>query len=85
MVKKAYDDNWYCFYGDKIDPTFNGIAQSKYGWWKCTDGKVTFKETGIFENEYGKWYCKNSKVDFSKTGKVRFDGKTYTVIRGKVL
>lgn len=85
VVKKAYDDNWYCFYGDKIDPTFNGIAQSKYGWWKCTDGKVTFKETGIFENEYGKWYCKNSKVDFNKTGKVRFDGKTYTVIRGRVL
>ena len=85
VVKKAYDDNWYCFLGDKIDTTFSGIAQNKFGWWKCTDGKVTFKETGIFENEFGKWYCKNSKVDFTKNGKVRFNGETYTVVRGRVV
>ena len=85
VVKKAYDDKWYCFLGDKIDTTFTGIVQNKFGWWKCRDGKVTFKETGIFENEFGKWYCKNSKVDFTKNGKVRFNGETYTVVRGRVV
>ena len=60
-------------------------ALERLGWWKTTNGKVTFKETGIFQNENGKWYVRNSQVDFTKFGRVKYDGKTYTVMGGKVV
>lgn len=62
-----------------------GIAKNEYGWWKCTDSKVTFKENGHFSNQYGTWYVKKSKVDFKFNGKVRQNGKTYTIRGGKVV
>ena len=45
---------------------------------------MDFSFTGIAKNEYGTWYVKNGKVDFSKNGKVTYNGKTYTVEKGKV-
>lgn len=85
IKKNPEDGKWYCYVGDTIDTTFNGLAKNEYGWWKCTNGVVTFNEKGLFSNENGTWYVKKSKVDFLFTGKVKQDGKYYKVICGKVI
>ena len=58
-----------------------GIYENQYGWWKTTDGKVTFKENGLFSNEYGTWKVENSKVNFGFNG--TYQGKT--IKNGKVV
>ena len=74
---------WYCKNG-KVQFGYTGVQKNEYGWWRIEKGKVNFNFTGIASNEYGKWYVKNGKVDFSKNGKVTYNGKTYTVVNGKV-
>ena len=61
--------------------TRKSIYQNKYGWWKTTNGKVTFKENGLFKNQYGTWKVENSKVNFNFNGK--YQGKT--IKNGKVV
>ncbi len=84
-VKKAKDGNWYTYNKktNKIDKTYTGIAQNKYGWWRVVKGKVNFKATGIFTNGYGTWYVENGKVDFTKNDWVTYNKKTYVVRDGK--
>lgn len=79
------EKGWWRVKDGYVDFEANGIYQNALGWWKTTNGKVTFKETGIFQNENGKWYVRNSQVDFTKFGRVKYDGKTYTVMGGKVV
>ena len=49
------------------------------------NSKVDFDYTGIASNNYGKWYINKGRVDFTKVGFVKVDGKTYTVMFGKVI
>ena len=52
----------------------------------ATDAGVSVALTqGDVVSENGKWYVRNSQVDFTKFGRVKYDGKTYTVMGGKVV
>ena len=79
------DYGWWKTTNGKVTFDENGVFQNIYGWWYVKDSKVDFDYTGIASNNYGKWYIKNGRVDFTKAGFVTFDGKTYTVLFGKVL
>ena len=57
------------------------MYQNQFGWWKTTNGKVTFKENGLFKNQYGTWKVESSKVNFNLNG--TYQGKT--IKNGKVL
>ena len=78
------DYGWWKTTNGKVTFKENGVFKNEYGWWKVENSKVNFNFTGIASNKYGKWYVKNGKVDFTKNGKVKYNGKTYTVVNGKV-
>ena len=78
-------DGWYKTTNGKVTFDETGIFQNQFGWWYCKNSKVDFDFTGIASNQYGKWYVKSGKVDFTKLGFVKYDGKTYTVMFGKVI
>ena len=78
-------DGWYKTTNGKVTFDETGIFQNQFGWWYCKNSKVDFDFTGVASNQYGKWYVKSGKVDFTKLGFVKYDGKTYTVMFGKVL
>ncbi len=58
-------DTWVALRNGSFDPTYTGIAQNKYGWWKVTDGFVDFGYTGVAQNDLGWWRVVTGKVDFS--------------------
>ena len=78
-------DGWYKTTNGKVTFKENGIFQNQFGWWYVKNSKVDFDYTGIASNNYGKWYINKGKVDFTKVGFVKVDGKTYTVMFGKVI
>ena len=78
-------DGWYKTTNGKVTFDENGVFQNQFGWWYVKNSKVDFDFTGIASNQFGKWYVKSGKVDFTKLGFVKYDGKTYTVMFGKVL
>ena len=78
-------DGWYKTTNGKVTFDETGIFQNQFGWWYCKNSKVDFDFTGVASNQYGKWYVKSGKVDFTKLGFVKYDGKTYTIMFGKVL
>ena len=84
-IYKGQDGNWYKTSWGKVTGDETGIFQNQFGWWYCKNSKVDFNYTGIASNQFGKWYVKSGKVDFTKLGFVKYDGKTYTVMFGKVL
>ena len=56
------------------------------GKWYCYLGdEIDTSFTGIAKNQYGSWRIKDGKVDFKYSGKLRLDGKTYTILAGKVI
>ena len=84
-IYKGQDGNWYKTSWGKVTGDETGIFQNQFGWWYCKNSKVDFNYTGIASNQFGKWYVKSGKVDFTKLGFVKYDGKTYTIMFGKVL
>ena len=78
-------DGWYKTTNGKVTFKENGIFQNQFGWWYVKNSKVDFDYTGIASNNYGKWYINKGKVDFTKVGFVKVDGKTCTVMFGKVI
>ena len=84
-IYKGQDGNWYKTSWGKVTGDETGIFQNQFGWWYCKNSKVDFNYTGIASNQFGKWYIKSGKVDFTKLGFVKYDGKTYTIMFGKVL
>ena len=77
--------DWRYVVNGKVDTSKNGVYKNQFGWWKVENGVVNFNFTGIASNQYGTWYLEGGKVNFLKYGKVKYNGKTYTVIAGKVL
>lgn len=63
---------------------YTGIAKNEYGWWKTTNGKVTFQETGVFQNSYGWWRVVNSKVDFNANSIYKNSHGWWKTTNGKV-
>lgn len=84
-IYKGQDGNWYKTTNGKVTFKETGVFQNQYGWWYVKDSKVDFNYTGVASNKYGKWYINKGKVDFTKVGFVKADGKTYTVMFGKVI
>ena len=83
IVKK--DNKWICADKDgKFVSGANGIYKNDNGWWKTTNGVVTFKETGIFKNEYGWWRVENSKVNFKANGIYKNQYGWWKTTNGKV-
>ena len=78
-------DGWYKTTNGKVTFDETGVFQNQFGWWYVKNSKVDFDYTGIASNNYGKWYINKGRVDFTKVGFVKVDGKTYTVMFGKVL
>lgn len=62
----------------------NSIYRNDYGWWKCTNGKVTFQETGVFKNSFGWWRVENSKVNFGANGLYENSFGWWKTTNGKV-
>ncbi len=67
-IVQGPDGKWAMYVDGVVDTDYTGIAQNKYGWWKCTNGKVTFKDQEIYQNQYGWWKTTDSKVTFKETG-----------------
>lgn len=83
IVKR--DGKWICV--DKkgnFNKNANGIYQNSNGWWKTSNGVVTFKETGVFQNENGWWRVVNSKVDFKANGIYQNQNGWWKTTNGKV-
>lgn len=59
---------WYCTLNEKIDYSYNGIAQNENGWWKIVNGKVDFSYNGLANNENGWWMLQGGKVKFDYNG-----------------
>ena len=78
-------DGWYKTTNGKVTFDETGVFQNQFGWWYVKNSKVDFDYTGIASNNYGKWYINKGRVDFTKVGFVKVDGKTYTVMFGKVI
>lgn len=78
-------DGWYKTTNGKVTFDETGVFQNQFGWWYVKNSKVDFDYTGIASNNYGKWYINKGRVDFTKVGFVKVDGKTYTVLFGKVI
>ena len=74
---------WYINKGN-LDRTYTGMAKNAYGWWYMKNGKLDRTYTGLSTNPYGTWYMKEGKLDTSFSGKIVFEGKTYTIEKGKV-
>ncbi|MDE6141057.1 MAG: hypothetical protein K2G03_00495, partial [Bacilli bacterium] len=62
-----------------------GVAQNENGWWYVKNGKVDFTYTGVGENGNGWWYMRKGALDWNYNGKVSYKGRTYSVVRGKVM
>ena len=77
-------DTWVALRNGSFDPTYTGIAQNKYGWWKVTDGFVDFGYTGVAKNDYGWWRVKKGKVDFNANGIYSNEYGKWYVKNGKV-
>ena len=77
-------DTWVALRNGSFDPTYTGIAQNKYGWWKVTDGFVDFGYTGVAQNDLGWWRVVTGKVDFSYTGVAQNEYGWWRVKTGKV-
>ena len=77
-------DAWVALRNGSFDPTYTGIAQNKYGWWKVTDGFVDFGYSGVAQNDLGWWRVVNGKVDFSYTGVAQNEYGWWRVRTGKV-
>ena len=77
-------NGWWRIENGKVNFNCNSVEKNENGWWYLHNGKVDFKYTGIASNKNGTWYIRKGKVDFSRNGKVRFGGKTYRVVNGKV-
>ena len=85
-------EGWVCInkYGDtyctkdKQGDGKTGIYQYGDGWYKFTNGTITYNENGIFENEHGWWFVRNSKVDFNYTGVAKNQYGEWYVRNGKV-
>ena len=58
------------------------VAQNSNGWWRIENGKVNFNFKGIASNQNGTWYLSSGKVDFTYSGTVKYNGKTYKVVKG---
>ena len=75
---------WWYIHNGKVDFNHNGVEGNSNGWWKITNGKVDFSYKGIAQNSMGWWYLEGGKVIFGYNGKVVVNGRTYTVVNGKV-
>ncbi len=77
---------WWYVTGGKVQFGYTGVSNyaNPYGWWYIKNGKVDFSFNGIASNKYGSWYIKEGKVIFSFTGTYKYNGKTYTILNGKV-
>ena len=53
-------------------------------WALVNNGTVVTGFTGISTNRYGSWYVKEGYVDFSANGDIKFNGRTYSVSKGRV-
>ena len=54
-VVQGPDGKWAMYKNDKVDTSYTGIAQNKYGWWRIENGYVNFNAQSIYQNEYGWW------------------------------
>ena len=76
---------WWHMTAGKLDLTYTGMSKNQYGWWYVENGALDLNYTGISENQYGMWYMKNGKLDQTYTGEAKYNGKTYNVVKGKVV
>ncbi len=78
-------DVWHCYNSDnKIDYSYDGLAQNEYGWWKVNNGGVDFSFDGLAENEYGWWKVSGGAVDFSYSGMAENEYGWWYVSNGTV-
>ncbi|MCR5148731.1 MAG: Ig-like domain-containing protein [Eubacterium sp.] len=83
-IAKKSTGGWWRILNGKVDFTCNTVERNENGWFKLLNGKVDFSFTGIGSNSNGQWYCKNGQVNFNFTGTVKYNGKTYKIVNGKV-
>ncbi len=79
-------NGWWYVLGGKVQFDFTGLADysNSNGWWYIKKGKVDFSFNGIASNKNGSWYLQGGKVIFSYNGNYQYNGKTYTIVNGKV-
>lgn len=85
VYHNAKNDKWMVITQGKFNEHANEIYQNNYGWWKATNGIVTFKETGVFQNQLGWWRVKDSKVDFNAQGIYQNSFGWWKTTNGKVI
>jgi len=82
MAKNQY--GWFYMKNGKLDTSYTGMAKNQYGWWHIKKGKLDLTYTGVDKNQYGYWYMQKGKLNTKYNGKVSYNGKTCTVVNGKV-
>ena len=65
-IVQGPDGKWAMYKNGKVDTSYTGIAQNKYGWWRIENGYVNFNAQSIYQNEYGWWKCTDGKVTFKE-------------------
>lgn len=77
-----YSNSWYYVKNGKI---CKDTTLVKYGsnWYYVTGGKMYVNGTPTLVKYNNKWYyVSKGKVDFKYTGTVKYNGKTYKVVKG---
>ena len=67
-LHKAEDGCWYYYTDNKIDTSYTGLADNRYGTWYVKNGKLDLSYTGMYKNS-GTWvYVNKGRFDTTYTG-----------------
>ena len=78
-------NGWWRIVKGKVDFSCNSVEKNENGWWYLRGGKVDFAYNGIAKNQNGWWVIRKGKVDFKYNGTIRADGRTWRVVRGRLV
>ncbi|MBR6270975.1 MAG: hypothetical protein IKR26_02325 [Lachnospiraceae bacterium] len=89
VVKRADNGTWWYVKGGKVQFDVTSVVKRADNgtWWYVKNGQVRFDETGIVKrvDNGTRWYVKKGQVQFDYSGTVKYNGKTYTIKKGKVV